>query len=119
MLFCYSSGTVATSQSIPEAEAATDSDHDLDVPGTALTDCCECSSPKELSGSSVDEAKSLSNPIDCLVILAVYSAPLHAVPKMLPLFPVEYVRYCSTIHYFNSTWTCRNIIGIFRAGSFS
>ena len=45
MLFCYSSGTVATSQSIPEAEAATDTDHDHDVPGTALTDCSDYSSP--------------------------------------------------------------------------
>ena len=39
--------------------------------------------------------------------------------KMLPLFPVEYVRNCSTIHFFNSTGMYRNKIVIFWAGSFS
>ena len=42
-----------------------------------------------------------------------YSALQHRVPKMLHLFPVEYVRSCSIIHYFNSTGTYRNIIVIF------
>ena len=64
MLFCYCSRTVATSQSIPEAAAPTDSDYHHDVPGTTLTDCCEDSSPEDPSGSSVDEAQSLSNSID-------------------------------------------------------
>ena len=48
-----------------------------------------------------------------------YSAQQHRVPKMLPLFPVEYVRNCSTIHYFNSTGMYRNKIAILWAGSFS
>ena len=42
-----------------------------------------------------------------------YSAQQHRVPKMLPLFPVEYVKNCSKIHFFNFTWTYRNKIEIF------
>ena len=33
------------------------------------------------------------------VIAVIYSVQQHRVPKMLPLFPVEYVRNCSTIHF--------------------
>ena len=41
-------------------------------------------------------------------LVSEYSAQQHRVPKILPLFPVEYVRNCSTIHFFNSTGTYRN-----------
>ena len=95
MLFCYSSGTVATSQSNPDTEAATDTDHDHDVSGTALTDCCECSNPEELSGSSVDDAQSLSNSIDSLVILTIYIVKLQYSIQLTPD-----VKYYLHKHYF-------------------
>ena len=37
-----------------------------------------------------------------------YSTQQHRVPKMLPLFPVEHVKNCSIIHYFNSTGMYKN-----------
>ena len=58
------------------------SDHDHDVPGTALTDCCEDSSPDEPSGSSADEAQSLSNSIDPDLQSGECSTPTH---KWIPL----------------------------------
>ena len=48
-----------------------------------------------------------------------YSAHQDRLAKMLPLFPVEYVRNCSIIYYFNSTATYKNKNVIFWSGSFS
>ena len=75
--------------------------------------CCYELNPAAASESGSSETGRISELFDFGV---VHNS---RVPKMLPLFPVEYVRNCSTIHYFNSTGTYRNKIVIFWAGSFS